>query len=72
MRIYWYEIKRYEYHTNEYSYKKWQECLNIRHTVPERDSETNEYPNIFVSTKRYKQMSEYICIKKINFERVSE
>ena len=28
------------------------------------DFDTNEYPNIFVSRKRYERMSEYICIKR--------
>ena len=29
------------------------------------DFDTNEYPNIFVSRKRYKRISEYICIKEM-------
>ena len=30
------------------------------------DFDTHEYPNIFVSRKRYEQISEYIYIEKIN------
>ena len=37
---------------------------NIRHTLTECDFDTNNYPNILVSRKRYEQISEYIRIKK--------
>ena len=47
-RIYLYEIKLYKYYTNEYLYHKWHKYSNIRHTLPEYDFDTNEYPNIFV------------------------
>ena len=42
------------------------EYSNIRHTLTERDFDTNEYPNIFVSRKWYERISEYIRIKKID------
>ena len=69
--IYSYEIKLYKYYTNEYSYRKWHEYLNICHTLPEYDFDTNEYLNIFISRKRYKRISEFIGIEKINTNQCS-